>query len=336
MTPENAEILESLKPTVRLAVMDLVSEAGVDVSSWAIRRDGAPVKDPRANPHYCYDWAFGSEEEGFVLCVWHSTLQEIQLPSGAALGYQENLRAVALDLDRVAIDRGRPSDERNRARDQASRARSFDSAVQRSFRRGQGLRFILNDGVRRAIEELGIGKSSVKLRCLDTADWYVHSYDDATGESLLVRGVPPPGSVAADDLPGSVELSDGESLEVGADVVPNLAETPSYVDQFSAPSVVAQREALVIVRERSAAVRARVLRRARGICELCGQPGFVTGDGSIYLETHHVLPLALEGPDHESNMVALCPNDHRQAHYGERREALFEELQALALGKHRE
>jgi 5-methylcytosine-specific restriction protein A len=52
-------------------------------------------------------------------------------------------------------------------------------------------------------------------------------------------------------------------------------------------------------------------------------------DGRIYLETHHVVPLSEKGVDHEWNVVALCPNDHREAHHGERRDAIRTRLLAM-------
>lgn len=331
MTTTIQQTLADLKPRSLQAVMDLVQEAGIDVAPWAKKRDGTPVKEPRANPHYCYEWAFGSEAEGFVLCVWHASLKEINLPDGPALGYQENLRQLALSLDRIAIDRTQPSDDRNRARDQAARARSFDSAVQRAFRRGHPMKLIVNEGIRRALEELGKGKSTVKLRKLDQADWFVHSYDDVTGDCLLVRGVA--GSKAAPVATGA--SADLDAPEPAPAVLPSAPPpaVPAYVDQFSEPTAALQREVTVMVRDRSAAVRERVLRRACGVCELCGEPGFVTAAGSVYLETHHVIPLSLEGPDHDSNVVALCPNDHRRAHFGTDRAGLASQLQALVLTK---
>jgi 5-methylcytosine-specific restriction protein A len=33
------------------------------------------------------------------------------------------------------------------------------------------------------------------------------------------------------------------------------------------------------------------------------------------LETHHIIPLSEEGEDIEENVIALCPNDHRRAHF---------------------
>lgn len=63
-------------------------------------------------------------------------------------------------------------------------------------------------------------------------------------------------------------------------------------------------------------VRAAVLARARGRCEFCGGEGFETRDGGRYLETHHVISLAEQGPDKPSNVIALCADDHRRAHFG--------------------
>lgn len=44
------------------------------------------------------------------------------------------------------------------------------------------------------------------------------------------------------------------------------------------------------------------------------------------LEIHHVDRLADGGPDVPANAVALCPNCHREAHYGDRADAIRQEL----------
>ena len=49
----------------------------------------------------------------------------------------------------------------------------------------------------------------------------------------------------------------------------------------------------------------------------------------MFLETHHVIALSEGGPDVEWNVVAICPNDHRRAHYGEDRIALRKRLIAV-------
>jgi hypothetical protein len=69
-------------------------------------------------------------------------------------------------------------------------------------------------------------------------------------------------------------------------------------------------------------VRDAVLARAQGCCEFCGAQGFLKPDGTRYLETHHIIALAAEGADRVTNVIGLCPNDHREAHFGERRNLL--------------
>lgn len=309
MTTDVHTTLANLMPTERLAVMDLLEQAGIDVSGWLVTAAGKPVKTPRANPHYCYNWAFGSETKGFLVCVWHASLNVIELPIGPAIAYQENIRDLALSLDRIAIDRTQPAADRNRARDQAKRARAFDQALQLSFRTGAAVKMIVNEGDQRTNDELGARASTVKLRHLDSENWFVHHYDNDTGDTTLVRGVP----LAVVMAPATVP--------------------PSFVDQFSEPTAAALRETSVWVRDRSAAVREAVLRRAQGVCELCGEPGFVTTSGSVYLETHHVVALAADGPDHPSNVVAVCPQDHRRAHFSAERDEITVRLKEIATAR---
>lgn len=69
-------------------------------------------------------------------------------------------------------------------------------------------------------------------------------------------------------------------------------------------------------------VVAEVLKRASGKCELCQlrAPFFKASDGSPYLEVHHWVTLAEGGEDTVDNVGALCPNCHKQAHFGQYRE----------------
>ena len=61
-----------------------------------------------------------------------------------------------------------------------------------------------------------------------------------------------------------------------------------------------------------------VLRRATGKCEACLLPAPFRRrtDGTAYLEVHHRIRLADGGLDTVENAVALCPNCHRESHYG--------------------
>jgi len=69
---------------------------------------------------------------------------------------------------------------------------------------------------------------------------------------------------------------------------------------------------------RSPDVVAEALLRAGGICERCSKPAPFSrkSDGSPYLEVHHKLPLSEGGPDTLQNVIALCPNCHREVHFG--------------------
>lgn len=79
-------------------------------------------------------------------------------------------------------------------------------------------------------------------------------------------------------------------------------------------------------------VKAWVLKRANGICELCKQPApFTSADGLPYLEAHHVRPLAEGGPDTPANTVAVCPNCHRELHFGNQKKAKEAILYATVL-----
>lgn len=82
---------------------------------------------------------------------------------------------------------------------------------------------------------------------------------------------------------------------------------------------------------RNQSVRSRVISRANGRCEYCGELGFVRSDGSRYIETHHIISLAKQGPDTLDNVIGLCPKHHRQAHFGKDRENLEAELRAKLL-----
>lgn len=65
-------------------------------------------------------------------------------------------------------------------------------------------------------------------------------------------------------------------------------------------------------------VVAHVLNRAQDKCERCENPAPFNraSDGRPYLEIHHIVRLADCGDDTIKNAVALCPNCHREAHYG--------------------
>ncbi|HAS6343122.1 TPA: hypothetical protein I7243_07315 [Vibrio vulnificus] len=70
--------------------------------------------------------------------------------------------------------------------------------------------------------------------------------------------------------------------------------------------------------KRNPDVVAEALIRAKGVCECCKEfaPFTRKKDNSPYLEVHHIVPLAVGGEDTLNNVIALCPNCHREKHFG--------------------
>lgn len=88
------------------------------------------------------------------------------------------------------------------------------------------------------------------------------------------------------------------------------------------------REASRIAYERSSAVRAYVLARAAGRCEACRKEApFTRHNGEPYLEPHHTRRLSDGGPDHPRWVGGICPNCHREIHYGKEGSKLNDTLQ---------
>lgn len=176
----------------------------------------------------------------------------------------------------------------------SKRAIRMDNAMQEAFNGRLPVRAIIGQGTRRDIfDPKSKTASRMKLRLLDPEPWSVSSYSRATGECRLTRGL-----------------------------------APKFIDQYTAPTfkLPGSHEVTAKVWERSRKVRDAALLRSKGRCELCRKPGFRMVGGAIYLETHHVIPLSENGYDQENNVVAICPNDHREAHHGERREAIRSSL----------
>lgn len=271
MTPE--EILQSLSPTERLGIMAAVEDCGVNVQPWRVRGDGSAAAKPEINPQYCYEWAFGGRDEPIALCVWHVHLA---VRSGNII-YEDNVRQLAIALDRQAEQPFAPADVISRSRSQAKRARKFDALLQLAARRPRSIRLILLEGDLRNEREPGLDASSVRFRRVDIEPWHLESYDWISGVFVLTRGARTGQAVAA-------ELEAPE-------------EPQRYVDQFSAPASPVKHGIETTVYERSSAVRSAVLLRAHGLCESCECFGFATPTGQIYLETHHVVPLGGGGPD---------------------------------------
>jgi 5-methylcytosine-specific restriction enzyme A len=74
--------------------------------------------------------------------------------------------------------------------------------------------------------------------------------------------------------------------------------------------------------------------RANTYCERCNKLApFINTLDIPYLEVHHIFRLADDGPDAAENVAAICPNCHREAHYGKEKDKIREYLAKVILEK---
>lgn len=121
-------------------------------------------------------------------------------------------------------------------------------------------------------------------------------------------------TVVKDRFEEELEKAVSKSSKDSDDSLKNrLAKAPKIPDKVQTISYDFRRNPDVI---------AVVLKRANGKCELCGfgAPFYKASDGSPYLEVHHWITLSEGGEDTVENAGALCPNCHKQAHFGQERE----------------
>ena len=98
-----------------------------------------------------------------------------------------------------------------------------------------------------------------------------------------------------------------------------LDPTTRAKQSSSYPETPTKRLRTITTYDRNPHIVAQALVRANGICEACEAtaPFARRSDNSAYLEVHHMVPLAAGGLDKLENLIALCPNCHREAHHGQ-------------------
>ena len=159
--------LAALRPRKKPQVIELVKNAGFDVSDWA-NYGGTPG----ANPKYCYEWCF--TQGGLSLVnIWFENLCE----RDGAIVQDLNLR------QRAKIEDG----------PRRARALRFDKAVHNAKQSRSNLRVII-------LDRPTVGQGSAERRMLDPQPWHVAAYDEATGAFTLARGgLPSAGDKAWDN-----------------------------------------------------------------------------------------------------------------------------------------
>ena len=342
----------ALKPTKLERIYDVVEAAGIDVTPWHTAKG-----DYSSNPNFCYRWAFEGNKVA-LLCIWFHSINWVDgawVSAGNARARQQERSAAGADHWDQAV--------RNRTKRWAKSAYQLDEVIKQAYRNKLEVRVCIVD-TRTTTGEFEAAKAD--YRALDPMPWKLtydmmtgeysirrdeepkspdfHLVNETTGwgktypilinfleDPKIAEHAEPYEEPQAPVAVMEVETELGPDQEViEATALPEITPT-SYgvgvVDQFivddeqSDPKLVERYE-----RERSAVVRQLVMARSQGCCEWCGQPGFLKHDGQVYLESHHVVPLHQDGDDNVENVIALCPNDHRMAHYGEHRDTLAIEM----------
>jgi 5-methylcytosine-specific restriction enzyme A len=165
--------LDEISPRERQLVIDVVRDAGADVSDWGNYKRGP--SQASVNPKYCYEWAFVDPQKVVVLSLWHSLMQE----QGGTVVQALNMRELALQFRRLSKSVW------------ARRSLSMDRAIQIAVREGLPVRVVVCSGDRRNIEEPGSRPSKVDKRLLDPEPWSVTHYNWSSGQCTLTRGAVP-------------------------------------------------------------------------------------------------------------------------------------------------
>jgi 5-methylcytosine-specific restriction enzyme A len=159
-----------LKPEAKTNIIDLVAEAGIDVSDWSNYKNGA--KNPGANPKYCYEWALIEPGRVAVCNLWYSSMKEVN----GSIEQHLVLRDTASKKE---------ADPTRRARRERMATVLSDAAAA-----SLPVRVIVLDGKPRVASP--DGKTHVKFRTLDPMPWSVVRADRNTSEYVVRRGTHAP------------------------------------------------------------------------------------------------------------------------------------------------
>jgi hypothetical protein len=138
-------------------------------------------------------------------------------------------------------------------------------------------------------------------------------------------GAPERGIISAHFRKLVANLDGPEPSGVALNTRDDVDRTKHALDDLTSSSDAGFGDRALTVRQeylRDPKIRQRVIDFSNGKCEYCQKPGFMKLNGERYLEAHHVISLANNGDDSVDNLIALCPEHHREAHFGANGEAL--------------
>lgn len=256
-------------------MIDLLEQAGADISDWS-NYDGPPA----ANPNYCYNWSFLQPDKFIVTCLWHDELIE----NDGGISFASSMR-------KAWNGRGAANMKR--------RAADFDHNLQQAYQNALPVRAIIIAGTRRSDDDPETAPSRVKQRFLDPEPWAVTSYDFATGQFVIARGV----------LPFSdVEPSDPEYSAYEGELRLRYIKHRRREYSLRAKKIMAAKI------ENGGRLRCEVPRCDFDFFERYGKTG------EDFAHVHHTVPLA-EAADTGRNtplkeLKIVCANCHAMIHRG--------------------
>ncbi len=159
-----------LRPIAHKKVIDLVREAGIDVSAWSKFAGGR--RRAAMNPKYCYEWAFKQLGRFVLVNLWYADLVE----RNGVITWTKTPREWF-------------TGPKFRSHPGRLRSARLDEMLQEAARDGLPVRVIIIDGEQRRANDPNAPPSTVKSRLLDPTPWGVQSYDNATGRCILQRGL---------------------------------------------------------------------------------------------------------------------------------------------------
>lgn len=167
-------ILHEIAPKEKARVLDLVKAAGVDVSDWKNFAGGE--RGAAGNPKYCYEWAFIEHGRVVVLNLWFASMRI----EGGRIVQRINMRKTGAQPGTVP-----------KQAVWSKRARKMDDAIKIAYEDRLPVRVVVCDGRMRQSAAPDADASRVTKRLLDPVTWSVSSYDESTGDCILVRGAFP-------------------------------------------------------------------------------------------------------------------------------------------------
>lgn len=176
-------------------------------------------------------------------------------------------------------------------------------------------------------EEVEIGLTTGKTSPLFTLDEFPspNAIDTHNGNNQLNAWVNRSNDNSLDELLSAIRRFTASTLESSeSDFNEQVHKSMSFSSEErlqrlqDAPKMPSRKIVTALNYKRNPDVVAEVLFRANGKCEACGAdaPFLRKSDNTPYLEVHHIKQLAKGGEDTVENAIALCPNCHREQHFG--------------------